>query len=499
MADDELNEYDDDFEEFDDFDLEGELDDDDLMGSFEDDDNDADDFAEEQFETTISAAQMEAFKKKVRREQIILSKANKYGSKQRQKAARLLGEYGEPEAIELLVAIYKKDKDKDVRAAAGDALAMFRGLQEAINDEDPDIQDYAMELVQGIIADGEVAQEPRFKRSMLLPAIGILTVTLIIFGALGVLLPSTGGGEVPLPNVQKTATAVAVARQLELEDPENVVVTLMERYSALSEDTRAMRLQLREVTDENGSVDCTVTFNQLEGLVLPRSINASTHPDLVDAHTRIERGVTTIRQMITDFTEQCGELSDATAFANREALTAIADQLVDVPQLLMDSGVDGAATPSPLPELPSATPTLTLTPTLTPTSTANPLILNKHVTGIESIITRMNALRGDNTLLLGYWGAAATGNTLVCNNLPGPTIPDAYLIPDDEMVDVTDTILQARDSLNTGLELTRSSWDLFERACENGSVTAQAGTQAQVAQTAQTAYNDAQATLDGTP
>jgi hypothetical protein len=59
----------------------------------------------------------------------------------RRKAARWLGEAGEPSAVIELRKLYEQDPDRKVRKAAGDALGMLRALEQGLDQDQTSVYD----------------------------------------------------------------------------------------------------------------------------------------------------------------------------------------------------------------------------------------------------------------------------------------------------------------------------------------------------------------------
>lgn len=453
--------------------------DDEITEDDEDDESDGDSGIPDQ-EQRIAA-----YEKKVAKQVYILSKPRRFKSDTRVQAARMLGELGEPKAIKPLIAVYENDKDPAVQAAARESLQMFRSLQEALDDEDT--AEYAMNLINRIVLEGKEPAQPMNRRLLTIVA-GGLFVSFLIFMGLGLLLG--GGGSpaqaVPTSAANVLATEVEQTLQAELADPQNVALVLQDRFGNMVSNIRSLQDQMQTIS-RGETPDCEAEFIEMLPLNLPPPITAADYPDLVTAYTRLEDGVTQVNGLINTFQTQCNTITGEDALAYDDELIAIQRDLSDVPQSLVDAGFNIPNAPTPLP---------TLTPTLTPTPTLDPALIDRYDLGAQSILDDMIGTRGNNTVLIQYWNSASEGNTLVCNQLPPPVLPSDFVIVQQDEALVPQALLDARDNINTGLALSRDSWTAFAAACSAGTVSSAATRGLQLAETADTAFQDAQQNLD---
>lgn len=121
---------------------------------------------------------------------------------------------------------------------------------------------------------------------------------------------------------------------------------------------------------------------------------------------------------------------------------------------------------------------------------------DSHIASLQFNIETMNNFRGHNTLLLQYWqDVRASGSTGGCLNLPPPTLPLDYELPEELVDGAPEELLNAIEAYNLGMTLSRSSWQAFANACRDNMLSDVVTIQNITTQTAQDAFDDAQAQL----
>lgn len=465
------------------------LDDDDEL--LEDYDDDGDSAADDEFRK-----KEEAFKKKVEDLIAIILKPKQHPVAKRKEAALMLGELGEPSAIEALVKVYEKDKAPGMKEAAAYALGQMRALQDALEmaEDDADIQEHVNDLIAGIVLEGKVGKSTPVPRKTLNIVAGALLVSFIVLMLLGVLL----GGNTPDPTVEATAMAGLPTLNSDIETPvdaSGVAVALLNYYVALNNDNRTLQGQLREVI-QGRSPDCAVNaLTQPPEFVMPAAI---TDADLVNIADRLNAGADELAPVYTAYQNHCNgsqplDSDDANTLTN--TLIKIQNDTFDIPEILGSAGVP--LPPTPTSNIPTATPTQTptATPTITPTPTFDAGVIRTHRLGLQQIVDTMTGTRGHNSLVLTYWSdVASSGSTGGCLNLPPPTIPENYVLP-DAVASAVPELADAAIKVNTGLTLSRQTWQTFDVNCQSNTLGQVVGVQIQAAQTAQDAFTQAAAQL----
>ncbi|MEO0562955.1 MAG: hypothetical protein AAF125_12665, partial [Chloroflexota bacterium] len=143
------------------------------------------------------------------------------------------------------------------------------------------------------------------------------------------------------------------------------------------------------------------------------------------------------------------------------------------------------STATPLPG-PTEPPTATIPPTATPDFSGD-------IGQIYNVIDQVESLRGANSILRQYWEEAQAngGETGGCRQAT-PTIPSNYVL-DQTAGPAPDALVQAVNSVNTGLQALRDNWAEFGNACAAGSanVFTSASTGVTVANTTTAAFEAA--------
>ncbi len=466
--------------------------------------DDDDELLEDYDDDGISAEDKEllekekAFKQKVDDLIAIILKPKQYPVAKRKEAALMLGELGEPSAIEALVKVYQKDKSPGMKEATAYALGQLRALQDALElaENDEDIRQHVDSLIAGIILEGKLGKSTPVPRRTLNIAAGALLVSFIVLMLLGVLL---GGGDTP--TIDATAQAAlptalggvdATGNIIETPvDAPGVAAALLNYFIALNDDNRKLQTQLRELT-QGRSPDCSANLlAKPPQFVMPATI---TETELVSTAERLNTGATELQPVYTAFQNHCNNSTPLNAEQANEltnTLIKVQNDIFDIPDILGSAGVP--LPPTATPDIPTPTPSLTPTATftITPSPTFDPGKIRSHRLGLQQIVDTMTGTRGHNSLVLTYWTDVATsGSTGGCLNLPPPLIPDNYVLPDDVAAAVPE-LSDAAVKINTGLTLSRQTWQTFDTSCQSNTLGQVVGVQVQAAQTAQDAFNQA--------
>ncbi len=288
-------------------------------------------------------------------------------AKQRAKIVRRLGDLRRPEVIGQLASVYKTDEDESVRKAAGDALRIFRRMEQESAPADDDSS-------TGGLSDKWLLRI----RNILIVTLGLtLLGNAALFVSRIVPPPAT-----PIPTAQPEPT-----------DREQLVTA----YTARIKDARAEAGVLRQVFlnfQTMGFQALQLQDNKTQCDALPNSkvtkaemadIDRVYYPDLADANDKINIAAQDLTGLRAEYVEFCG-MKDSKTFsdllAQRRGAPALVKRVDDVINKDL-ADADAAlrkAVNSPLPTMtqtptPTATdtPTATLTPTPTATFTATAL------------------------------------------------------------------------------------------------------------------------------
>lgn len=439
-----------------------------------------------------------AFKAKVDGLIAIILKPKQHPVAKRKEAVLMLGELGEPSAIEPLIKVYEKDKSPGMKEAAAYALGQMRALQDALElaEDDEDIRTHVDSLIAGIILDGKIGKSTPVPRRTLNIAAGALLVSFIGLMLLGVLL---GGGDSAVTDATAQAalpTALggidATGNIIETPmDAAGVAGALMNYFMALNTDNRTLQGQFRELI-QGRSPDCSANLLvNPPPFVVPDTLNET---NLTTSAERLNTAATELQPVYTAYQNHCNNSAPlAAAQANEltNTLIKVQNDTFDIPEILGAMGI--TLPPTSTPNVPTATPSLTPTATLTitPSPTFDPGKIRVHRLGLQQIVDTMTGTRGHNSLVLTYWtDVTSSGSTGGCLNLPPPPIPENYVLPDDVAAAVPE-LADATVKINTGLTLSRQTWQTFDVGCGNNTLGQVVGVQIQAAQTAQDAFNQA--------
>lgn len=415
---------------------------------------------------------------------------NKVDAKTRLAAVRWLGEAGEPTAIPTLVALYKKDDTRGMKEAAAYALGQFRALETAM--EDPELAEYAQELISDIIFEGRMGKKARPSAGTLRVITGILFVSLLVWGGLLFVLSD----RTPSPTVatQPTEIPEVITPDIDIE------ADLARLYQELETDAETLRVQFLNITRDQ-SPDCTVTFNAPQPYEMP--VGLALDSDLGTLVTELEAIRAEVDPLRNAYINACEALrvipapqaliySDNIAEAQRQ-LSDLSARIAFDSLSVVEDDTEQQPTPEPdettIIQVPEETPE----PAVDEVDTVN---YDSHIASLQFNIETMNNFRGHNTLLLQYWqDVRASGSTGGCLNLPPPTLPLDYELPEELVDGAPEELLNAIEAYNLGMTLSRSSWQAFANACRDNMLSDVVTIQNITTQTAQDAFDDAQAQL----
>ena len=457
-----MSDMNDDFDEFDDF------------GEFDDDDGD---FGGSVSLTPNQEKRLAKFQANVKQAMRVVSNENT-SSDNRIKAARWLGESGEPTAITSLRQAYLNSPDKKVKKAAAESLGIFRALQEGL--DDPDKAPEVGELLQGIIFEGKTGSVSGFAR-LVSGLQKLLVVSFILLLGVGIVLntgllndPNALPTNVPVPTLVTPNTPVPTVH------PSNFVDEILAMHNDLVFDAEllAERFQL---SIQGRDLGCDVTeFRAREEYVPPTAFIPNSFPyvaEFIDKLNTARAELETLRASydeacetkipisVEDADRQWGLLIPLQTRLNTEFVT-----LMESPNFIPGEAID---TPTPRPS-----------PTPFPTETVEPELINQIIATVEFNIDDMNVERGKNTLLIQFWtDLEFAGTTDACRD-ESPILPEDYPITAEDRIDLPIDLINGIEAYNLGMALSRESWELFEIACSSSNPSiAQGKSKAELAKT----------------
>jgi len=456
--------------------------DDDILESFEDDN-----------EQALSQADIEkrqaVFEAEVKRRIRMLAKPRDFKPAERLAAARWLGEAGDVRAIKPLVTVYKKDRTKGMKETAAYALGQFKALEDAL--DDPELMDMAYDKLDGIVLRGEFGKPARnFTRTYI--GLGVSFVVLLV---IGLLLGTVGGdsadGESNSLAAQPTAEVTLVQATPTPDTAERQAELLQSYFTDLDTDTRILQEQFGAI-GRGEPPNCAAVFNDPAEFSL--SPVGQDDANLVDIMTRLNALRQTLLTARDPFERSC----EQNILMDRQQALELGGQIVDAQRELnaIVNLFEGTSVVLPTSEF---IPTDTPAPTAMPTLAVEAVELRPHILTLQSRITEMISLRGPTTRIVQFWQELVNNGTSIGCNQPDPIIPDDYTDLPDEVRNMVPELGRATDNVNLGLELTRQAWAAFRTGCNSDNLAEQATRQLEVAQLAQSAFEDAQTNLDSIP
>ncbi|MBC7871530.1 MAG: hypothetical protein H7Y09_11880 [Chitinophagaceae bacterium] len=430
--------------------------------------------------------------------------SRKEESQARVEAAYWLGESGAPKAITVLRKVYKGERDKKIQKAAGYALGMFKALDEAIDREgDEPVADALQrdenslirQLLEGIVLNGDHGKRKRLPTRTLILLQGILVLTLIGLIAANVLTmnttTSTTEDVAGLPTINPTSP-IGIAL--------NEVSAMQQRVAQVRSDAEEIQRQYTAAAAQPpADINCTVVFNKPLAYTVPSQTQAE-FPEIAGIAGNLNTAINTLSNIQADFDSTCQlarqplpvDLADATRDLPviLNDLTSIETALETTAEELRQSAIPTA---TPIPEVTSEVteaPTITPTATIEPTPTLNPVIINSYLRDLNGILDAVSGREGARTLLLQYWTDVANSGATDACRLPPPPIPENYGTVPTDVLQVVPTLQEAVSQLNLGLDLLRQGWTTFREACQTNTLTAQLSRGQQVAQLADSAFNN---------
>ncbi|MBC7811186.1 MAG: HEAT repeat domain-containing protein [Burkholderiales bacterium] len=420
----------------------------------------------------------------------------------RREAAEWLGESCEPKAIPKLAQIYKRDDNKAVQKAAGEALSKFRALERALERGDDEMIE---EMVTRVIT-GEAVKGKRSGLGRLVPLLIVLFILLAganvlmitgIGASLIAQIQATGIPPTPLdPAVVANETAIA-AVNTSASQRDELIAEVRAVVNATRNDAQSLQRQYEGLANDI-AIDCTVFF-QDSPLYTISPANAAAHPDVVLVAERVNGVQRQLAEAKAPYDNACNTsipMATEAAAAPLATLSALLDVLPSV-----DADFEAAEnvvlpTPTlqpPTPGVGAPAPTATTAPLPTPTPD-----YRTFISAMFDLSDQAMNPRGSNGLLRTYWSEAAGGSTDACRISP-PPIAEDYLLP-PEIALASPQLAQAKDQVNLGLNLVRQGWQRLTDACAAGTpeaLTEGSAAGIAISDTANGAFAAAQGILEG--
>lgn len=469
---------------------------DDLLAGLDENETESD-------ETDLDTKRQAAFEARVDT-YIRAAMSPKLAKNKRLKAIEFLGESGEPKAIPTLVRIYNNDKDPKVRQAAEYSLGMFRALDDAL---DGPQADRALDLLSDIVNEGQLGH--RAKNGPYYIALGILFVTLIIFGGIAAVIASSGGSIGGIGTPKETATPSQTPLP---PNADAVGAELRMLYTDLINDAALLQQQM-QVAGRGESINCELEFTQPSAVPVPAGLTEAETADLTVIADPLNEAQASLAQLLSVFQQSC---NSQTAIPREDAADyggTIVDIQRNLNALAADISTLPEEMPTPMPVPPTATeviatevPTEEASPTIDVTATSEAesvesvdvRAMQQELVRMQVIVDEMTTFRGGITILLQYWNDVEfSGSTLGCREIV-PTIPENYVLPEGMAETAPAAMISAVDNLNLALDLSRQAWEGFTSTCARGEA-ALANVVAQqkiVAVTAQSAFSDAESDIN---
>lgn len=301
---------------------------------------------------------------------------------------------------------------------------------------------------------------------------------ILLFPKLGINLSASGGGT-PANGATQISGAVS-------KDRNTLLAEVNAAYTALTNDGTTLQREFQNLMG-GGAMDCQAFFNNPAPIAIAAS-DAQAYPDIAGAIQTLNAAQKALADAKLRFDQHCFDNMPIAADQIGPILAPVLDALRKLPDA--QAALTEAQTTATVPPTIAATPT----ETVTPAATVQPADPRTHMVALYGIIDEMTSPRGGNGLLKRYWeDAVQAGQTAGCNDVV--SIPDDYALPDAE-AEASPQLKQAAELVNTGLQLTRQGWQLFQEACAANTLNAQASLGLQTATAADQAYQSASGLLD---
>jgi hypothetical protein len=461
---------------------------------------------------------IEEFEAEVDRNIKVLMARKKVDAKRRREAALWLGDSGSPRAIPPLKLVYEKDrKNKSVHDAAAYALGQFKALDEAINrDEYESVEDalerpenaHIMKLLTDIALYDKRGGRQVISTSLLVRLMLVLMLTLVVLGIFNVLLLNRD--DTPEP------AQIAAAEDT---TPGNIV----DDIENLLPDLRADAQTVRDLVDPllgGGAITCNQTWQNPPIYTVPAG-RYGEYPVLISLVEGYNTHVASLNEARAPIVEACARASDeqgpsltagqrdAASFSANEVLNGLPEvesqinearteiETLESQRAATETAEAETQTQTVAEETASAAELATgealtaAAPPPTATPGLEPDVLRTHVGNLRVIISEATGVRGHNSVLEQYWiNVRDTASYTNCRT-PRPAIPENYVLP-PEHVGQSPQLEAAVEQVNVGLSISRLNWASFEQGCANADLAARVRAGLEATQLARDAYNVAE-------
>ncbi len=392
----------------------------------------------------------------------------------RRKGAMMVGELGAAETIERLIELAENDPDPIVRKNAKYSLGMFAAFKDAVESDDEERQDAALDSLSTVLSSGRIGKRARYSprllgRIQLLLGIA-LVVLLLANGAIFFLL---GDGEIAgfdiaslVPERPQTIAPDAAVADVPDQDINILVANARRQIVTMTANAGTLRTQLAPLAANGGVIspdDCRLFYNlTLSPLQLSRA-NQESFPAVGQLYAELNVSLEAFNEAnaFIDQTACPGEAVEAgTAQDYLDDVTAFEEQSSGWEATLEQALVIPTEIPPPATDAP---------PTATATETPD---LRRYAAELSGIIDEANGGgRSPAQLLNQYWqdALANDGDIDGCDN-PTADIPGDYNLP-DAAAEFSPELRQATEQVNAGLQVLRDGWNEFQMACAAGPTT----------------------------
>ncbi len=439
----------------------------------------------------MSDTQPNAFEEKI---EAMMTQLSSKSAAKRREAAYFLGEAAAADAVPLLVDVYRKDKNAQVRAAAAYSLGMYKAVENEIRAGN---EGEVVRLLTQVEEQGEMGRRApvgRVVKIMIALIVSLVVLLLLYFvrdNVKGMLFASTKSHAEVLTSVQHS-------------------------FEMVKNDTRTLQTNLLDVIS-NHPLSCISFYNNPAPYALD-PIDAHSFPDIADIVSQMSAAQASLASAKARYDDACNH---GAAFGTTEAqatfqLLLPALQALDPidMKLTQAASVQPTATlvlPTLAPTLPPAEPTtaptivaptesglqgdVQLQPTIPPDvlAQANP---KADVQPLLNLIDTVRETRGASALLIQYWqDVQNTGTTSGCSAIP-PSVPSSDLGVPDADLQASPDLNDAVNLIKSGLDAVRTGWTNFQFACNSNTLRQRVSSELQNAQVAANAFDAAEVKLN---
>ncbi|HLY27468.1 MAG TPA: HEAT repeat domain-containing protein [Aggregatilineales bacterium] len=281
----------------------------------------------------------------------LLDQLGSEDARARRTAVKRLGELGRPEAIADLVNVYMKDPDSNVRKAAGDALRIFRRMEQRLSGEgEADVQQGAD--LTPILSKARLAL-------IVVLALTVLINLVFIGASIGKSLSANAPTPTPLGPTARADLVAAFAKRI--NDAHDEDKALRQVFSTMQGMGQA---------GLDSALCQKLTGNTLTPVTLA-DIDSRTYPDLKRVNDLINAVVPKLFVLQGNYTALCA-LTDAQQFASKLKDFNPANQIIAADDINNKDLTAADAALQQAIQHPAPTVGPTATPTVPPTATTSP-------------------------------------------------------------------------------------------------------------------------------